>query len=120
MIGKPIADWSGGTNDRIMDAQSQNLLPVASSLGLDDKPAVRNTEENVAETLPWLPCTVSVEIPLARFTIGDLSRLGQESIVTTTFRHLSDIPLYVNGQFIGWSEFEVIDDRLAVRITEIA
>jgi len=74
----------------------------------------------MADTLPWLPCTVSLEIPLAHFTIGDLSKLGKGSVVTTAYRYLSDIPLYVNGQLIGWTEFEVIDERLAVRITEIA
>ena len=103
-----------------MSAPSQNLLPATSSDTPDATVSTKATKENLADTLPWLPCTVSVEIPLAHFTIGELSKLGKGSIVTTTCRHLSDIPLYVNGQLIGCAEFEVIDDRLAVRITEIA
>lgn len=75
---------------------------------------------NPAEVLPWLPCTVSLEIPLDRFTIGNLSKLTKGSVFSTTCPRNSDVPLYVNGQLIGWSELEVIDDRLAVRITEIA
>jgi flagellar motor switch/type III secretory pathway protein FliN len=103
-----------------MSAPSQNLLPVASAIPPVAASNGTAGDENPADLLPWLPCTVSLEIPLAHFTIGDLSKLGRGSIVTTTCRHLSDIPLYVNGQLIGWTEFEVIDDRLAVRITEIA
>ena len=75
---------------------------------------------NPADVVPWLPCTVSLEIPLDRFTIGDLSRLTKGSVVSTACPRNSDVPLYVNGQLIGSSELEVIDDRLAVRITEIA
>ena len=103
-----------------MSELSQNPLPIASSGSPDLTASAKSTEENVAETLPWLRCTVSLEIPLAHFTIGDLSKLVKGSIVTTTCRHLSDIPLYVNSQLVGWAEFEVIDDRLAVRVTEIA
>ena len=73
-----------------------------------------------AELLPWLPCTVSLDIPLQRFTIGDLANLGKGSIVTTAYARNNDVPLYVNSQLIGWAELEVIDERLAVRITEVA
>jgi flagellar motor switch/type III secretory pathway protein FliN len=77
-------------------------------------------ERNPADVLPWLPCTASLEIPLLRFTIGDLSRLTRGSVFGTACRQNSDIPLYVNGQLIGWTELEVIDERRAARITEIA
>ncbi len=93
-------------------------------LSLPGDSEVQNTpmsaDRDPAEVLPWLPCTATLEIPLSHFTIRDLSQLGVGSIVTTAYRHLSDIPLWVNGQLIGWAEFEVIDDRLAVRITEMA
>jgi len=103
-----------------MSSPSPNALP--SFPPGESAPAARSTvvEVNPAEVLPWLPCTVSLDIPLSHFTIGDLSKLGTGSVVTSACRHLSDIPLYVNGQLIGWTEFEVIDDRLAVRITELA
>lgn len=75
---------------------------------------------DAAATLPWLPCTVTLEIPLRRFTVADLSRLSVGSVVATACPRNGDVPLYVNGQLIGWAELEVIDDRLAVRIMEIA
>jgi len=52
------------------------------------------------------------------FTIADLLALKQGSIVETACRHTSDVPLRVNHLLIAWTEFEVVGDRLAVRITE--
>ena len=72
------------------------------------------------DTMPWLPCTLSLEIPVVRFTIGDLLSLTEGSIVETACHHTSDVPLRVNGLLIGWTEFDVIGDHLAVRITEQA
>ena len=70
------------------------------------------------DSLPWLPFTLSVEIPAVRFTIGDLLGLRTGSIVETGCHQTSDLPLRANGLLIGWTEFEVVGDRLAVRITE--
>jgi flagellar motor switch/type III secretory pathway protein FliN len=70
------------------------------------------------ESMPWLPCTLTLEVPVVRFTIGDLFTLAKGSIVETGCHHTSDVPLRVNGLLIGWTEFEVIDDHLAVRITD--
>lgn len=72
------------------------------------------------DSLPWLPCTLSLEVPAVRFTIGDLLLLTKGSIVETACHQTSDLPLRVNQLLIGWTEFEVIGDRLAVRITDQA
>src|SRR5438309_9284877 len=68
----------------------------------------------------WLPCKLSLEIPLAKFTVGDLLNLSKGTILETSYHYTSDIPLRANGLLIGWTEFEVIGDRLAARITELA
>ena len=52
--------------------------------------------------------------------LGDLLRLNKGSIVETACPYTSDVPLRANGLLIGWTEFEVIGNRLAVRITELA
>jgi flagellar motor switch protein FliN/FliY len=57
---------------------------------------------------------------VVRFTIGDLLTLAKGSIVETAYHHTSDIPLRVNQLLLGWTEFDVIGDRLAVRITDQA
>ena len=70
------------------------------------------------DTMPWLPCTLSLELPVVRFTIGDLLKLTKGSIVETATHNTSDVPLRVNQLLIGWAEFEVVGDRLAIRITD--
>jgi flagellar motor switch protein FliN/FliY len=75
---------------------------------------------DLLDTMPWLPCNLSLELPVVRFTIGDLLTLTTGSVVATGCHQTSDVPLRVNGLLIGWTEFEVIEDRLAVRITEQA
>jgi flagellar motor switch/type III secretory pathway protein FliN len=81
-------------------------------------PVPAEAGEDLLDTVPWLPCTLSLELPVVRFTIGDLLRLAKGAIVETATHHTSDVPLRVNQLLIGWTEFEVVGDRLAVRITE--
>lgn len=68
----------------------------------------------------WLPCRLSLEIPVSEFTLGDLLRLHKDSVVTTAVRSNEEIPLSVNRQLIAWIQFEMIGERLAARITELA
>ena len=84
-------------------------------------PAAPEENTNPADRLdgmPWLPCTLTVEVPVARFTIADLLGMKEGTIVETSCHCTSDVPLRVNRLLIGWTEFEVVGDRLAVRITE--
>lgn len=83
-------------------------------------PAETPNVSDLLDTMPWLPCTLTLEVPVVRFTIGDLLALKKGSIVETACHHTSDVPLRVNQLLIGWTEFDVIGDRLAVRITEQA
>jgi flagellar motor switch/type III secretory pathway protein FliN len=81
-------------------------------------PGPAEGRNDLLETMPWLPCTVTIDLPVTRFTIGDLLALAKGSIVETGCHHTSDLPLRVNNLLIGWVEFSVVGDRLAVRITE--
>ncbi len=96
-------------------AQKSEAKPAETAL-----PAPAVSEPDALDSIPWLPCTLSVELPVVRFTIGDLLRLGKGSIVETACRQTSDVPLRVNRLLIGWTEFDVIGERLAVRMTEQA
>ena len=67
-----------------------------------------------------LPCQISLEIPIPGFAVSALLRLTPNDVINTHWLQGSDVPLRVNGKVIGWTEFEVIDDRLAARLTQIA
>jgi flagellar motor switch/type III secretory pathway protein FliN len=70
------------------------------------------------DSMPWLPCSLTLEVPVPGFTLADLLMLTEGSIIATACHQTSDVPLRVNQLLIGWTEFEVIDDQLAVRITD--
>src|SRR5579875_1513464 len=71
------------------------------------------------DLLPWLPCSLALDIPVVKFTVADLLNLKPGAVVETAFHQSSDLPLRANGQLVGWTEFEVVGERLAVRLTEL-
>jgi flagellar motor switch/type III secretory pathway protein FliN len=71
------------------------------------------------EALPWLPCTLALEVTVVGFTVGSLLKLVQGSLVQTSCHQSMDIPLHVNGIQMAWTEFEVVGERLAARITDL-
>ena len=95
-------------------------MSMAAQVVENGPQAVTPGTSDLLDTMPWLPCTLTLEIPVVGFTIGDLLALTKGSIVETACHHTSDVPLRVNQLLIGWTEFDVIGDKLAVRITEQA
>lgn len=76
-------------------------------------------------TDPWqrvmtLACQMSVDIPVPRFHVNELMLLRPQVVLDTCWRVGSDVPVRVNGQLIGWGEFDTVQGRLAVRLTEVA
>jgi flagellar motor switch/type III secretory pathway protein FliN len=67
-----------------------------------------------------LQCDLSVDLPMPDFKIGDLLKLRQGSVINAQFKLGRDVPLLLNAMQIGWVEFEVVGERLAVRLTELA
>lgn len=53
------------------------------------------------------------------FTVGDLLKLQPGSLVHTGCHQSSDLPLNVNNILMAWTEFEVVGERLAARITDL-
>lgn len=101
------------------------VMNIATSM-IKAKPAItpqpmeRSLEPDPIESLPWLPCTLALDLPVVRFTVADLLSLESGSIVETAYHQSSDLPLRVNGQLVGWTEFEVVGERLAVRLTDLS
>ena len=83
-----------------------------------------NSTEDVRE-LRWpqaerLPCRLSVQAQVPGFTLKDLLNLQPQSIIRSQLATSASPPLRVNGEVIGWCNFEVLGSRLAVRLTELA
>jgi flagellar motor switch/type III secretory pathway protein FliN len=85
----------------------------------------QGVSENQAEEARWrpvldLPCQLTVDISLPHFRVADILRLQTGTVIGTDWRVTRDVPLCINGTLVGLSEFEVIGNRLAVRLTELA
>jgi flagellar motor switch protein FliN len=87
--------------------------------------AAAQAKLEIPATDPWarvesLPCRLSVEIPVPDFTVADLVRLEPGRLIDTRWTVGADMPLDINGQLIAWSEFEILNNHVAVRLTELA
>jgi flagellar motor switch protein FliN/FliY len=77
------------------------------------------------EEARWKPvlglhCELTVDLPLPGFKVADLLTLRPGSVIDARWRVGQDVPLRLNGTLIAWIEFELVGDRLAVRVTELA
>src|ERR1700712_3689513 len=55
------------------------------------------------ELLPWLTCTLALDVPVLGFTVASLLKLNPGSLVRTSYNQSSDIPLQVNGVAMAWT-----------------
>jgi len=71
------------------------------------------------DSVAMLTCRISLEIPVPRFTVRDLLRLSPEDVIDTRWAQTADVPLRINGLLLSWAEFELIGNKMAVRLTEL-
>ena len=98
-----------------MNEAAENI----TSLALGSNTLAAQSPKNWA-AFQFLSCQLSLEVPVPGFTIAALLRLSPNDVINTSWLQGSDVPLHANGKPIGWTEFEVIDDHLAARLTQIA
>jgi flagellar motor switch protein FliN/FliY len=84
------------------------------------EPASRAEDPVAWAHVGHLPCYLTVDLPVPKFTVGNLASLEKDSIVDSRWNVTQDVPLRANGELIALSEFEVLGDKLAVRVTELA
>jgi flagellar motor switch protein FliN/FliY len=70
--------------------------------------------------LAQIPMHVAASIPLRKFTLRDLVELRAGSVVRSEWLSGEDVPLKIGAVQISWCEFEVVEQRLAIRLTRLA
>jgi flagellar motor switch protein FliN/FliY len=66
-----------------------------------------------------LPVEVDVAVPIRKFRVRDLLTLADGAVIASQWIQGDDLPLAAPGTQLAWTEFEVIDQKLAVRITRL-
>lgn len=88
-------------------------------------PELTGNSSLAANPQQWGPllellCELSLDLPVPDFTVADLLRLKSGAVLETQWGNGDDVPVRINGQLVAWAEFEILGDRLAVRLTEWA
>jgi len=65
--------------------------------------------------IPQLPVELGVTIP-----VRELLALAPGQVIETQWSQGDDLPLAAGDVQLAWSEFEVVETRLAVRVTRLA
>ena len=70
--------------------------------------------------LGQLPVELDVAIPIRQFRVRNLLALEAGQVIETRWGNAEDLPLAVGDVQLAWCEFEVVNNRLAVRLTRLA
>jgi flagellar motor switch/type III secretory pathway protein FliN len=70
-------------------------------------------------TLSQLRITMRAGVTLNRFRVRDLLTLKVGQVFESVSPETEDVPLMVGQVHLGWSEFEVVDQRLGLRLTRL-
>lgn len=66
-----------------------------------------------------LPVELEVAIPLRGFRVRNLLALESGEVVESQWTHGEDVPLVSGNVQLAWSEFDVLDTQMAVRLTRL-
>jgi len=67
-----------------------------------------------------LPVELDVAVPVRQFRVRNLLALQPGQLIESEWGNGEDVPLASGDVQLAWSEFEVIESQLAVRITRLA
>jgi flagellar motor switch protein FliN/FliY len=67
-----------------------------------------------------LPVELDVVVPVREFRVRNLLALAAGHVIESQWRNGEDVPLQAGNVQLAWSEFEVVDTQLAVRVTRLA
>jgi len=95
--------------------KATDLMPLKSKM-----PWMMHIEEHPSwATLAQLRVTMRAAVALHRFRVRDLLAIKEGQVLKTTSPVAEDVPVKVGQVQIGWSEFEVLEQKLALRLTRL-
>jgi len=71
------------------------------------------------ETLAQLRVTMRAGVALHRFKVRDLLAMKEGQVFESLSPATEDVPVRVGQTQLGWSEFEVLEQRVALRLTRL-
>jgi flagellar motor switch/type III secretory pathway protein FliN len=91
----------------------QALVPVRRKAGEDE-------ENAFGPEVMRLPVELDVAVPVRDFRVRHLLALTPGQLIESQWGNGEDVPLAAGEVLLAWSEFEVVETRLMVRVTRLA
>jgi flagellar motor switch protein FliN/FliY len=109
-------------NEQANSLRSAASAGVALEQALVPSPHAPQEGEGMALTpaLGRLPVELDVSVPVRGFRVRNLLALELSQLIESDWSHGEDVPLAAGAVQLAWSEFEVVDTQLAVRVTRLA
>jgi flagellar motor switch protein FliM len=85
-----------------------------------DAPEQAKAEPERDTRLDRLPMQLDVTVKVRCFRVQDLLALEKGTVLETIHEHTQDVPLECGGAVLMCAEFEMVGQKLAVRITRLA
>lgn len=99
---------------------------IAKAAGVDlvrsarTAPWMMRIEEHPSwTTLKQLQITLRAGVELHQFRVRDLLALKAGQVFESMSPAAEDVPVMLGEVQLGWSEFEVLDQRMALRLTRL-
>jgi flagellar motor switch/type III secretory pathway protein FliN len=83
-------------------------------------PWMAHIEEHPSwEILAKLRVTLRAVVAMNRFKVRDLLSLKEGQVFESVSPDSDDVSLLIGQMQVGWSEFEIMDQRMALRLTRL-
>lgn len=104
-----------------VQSEASALVPVLeTNAAATGEPSGMDETRKIPLPFTRLPVDLLVAVPVRNFRLRNLLGIQPGSIYETQWGHGDDLPLNAGEVQIAWVEFEVVDARLAVRVTRLA
>jgi len=100
---------------RDADELSREAAIVQSPTRLFDDADLQTLDSAVS----LIPVEIDVAVPVRKFRVRNLLALAKGNVIESQWLQGEDMPLGARGARLAWVEFEVIDQKLGVRITRL-
>jgi flagellar motor switch protein FliN/FliY len=94
-------------------AGAEQALLGSTQIQVEDEP------DSLSGRIARLPVELDVAIPVPEFRVRNLLALEPGQVIETEWALGADLPLASGQTQLAWSEFEVIESQLAVRVTRL-
>jgi flagellar motor switch protein FliN/FliY len=102
---------TGAENSTALATLSQPVAPMT------ENSAIFPETHPAWEMLAGLPIKLEATVPLRGFRVRDLLDLESKRVLESDWAGSADVPLCCDGVQLCWTEFETVEDKIAVRIT---